>query len=342
MPSYSSQTPEFALIAKHFSRPTKRAALGIGDDCALIDVTPGKQLAISTDTLVAGVHFFADAAPEALGHKVLAVNLSDLAAMGAMPKFFTLALTLPHVNDAWLADFARGLFRLADQYEIELIGGDTTKGPLAMTLTVLGQVTPNEALQRDHAKLGDDIWVSGTLGGAALALKHLQAQVKLKPNVLPPALARLHLPAPRVALGLRLVGVANAAIDLSDGLIADLGHICTRSQLTAVIGWAKIPLHPALLSVGPRVRMASALAGGDDYELCFTAPLSAHEKIREMSGDMGLALSYIGTMRAVDSTSNGQSGAPAVVVIDERGREMTAAEMGLHGFDHFLTTSSSK
>jgi thiamine-monophosphate kinase len=325
-------SPEFALIAKYFTRPTKRAALGIGDDCALIDVTPGKQLAISTDTLVAGVHFFLDTAAEALGHKALAVNLSDLAAMGAMPKFFTLALTLPQVNDVWLSDFARGLFRLADQYEIELIGGDTTKGPLSMTLTVMGQVAPHVALRRDAAKLGDDIWVSGTLGGAALALKHLQGAVSLKPNVLPRALTRLHTPEPRVALGLRLVSVANAAIDISDGLIADLGHICARSQLTASIDWAKIPLHPALLSVSPDIRMQSALAGGDDYELCFTAPLSAHEKIRTMSDDMDLSLRNIGTMREMENT-------PTIVVIDERGREMTAADMGLAGFDHFLSAT---
>ncbi len=329
----TSRSPEFNLIAKHFTRPTKRAALGIGDDCALIDVTPGKQLAISTDTLVADVHFFADTAAEALGHKALAVNLSDLAAMGAMPKFFTLALTLPKVNDVWLGEFARGLFRLADQYEIELIGGDTTKGPLSMTLTVMGQINPNAALRRDYAKVGDDIWVSNTLGGAALALKHLQGAVNLKPNVLPRALARLYTPEPRVALGLRLLGVANAAIDVSDGLIADLGHIATSSQLTAAINLAKIPLHPALLSVGPEIRAACALAGGDDYELCFTAPLSAHEKIRKIADDMELALTNIGTMRESEKSA-------AVLIIDERGNEMTASEMGLSGFDHFLSVSA--
>lgn len=330
----TARSPEFSLIAKYFTRPTKRAALGIGDDCALIDVTPGKQLAISTDTLVAGVHFFVDTPAEALGHKALAVNLSDLAAMGAMPKFFTLALTLPMVNDIWLGDFARGLFRLADQYEIELIGGDTTKGPLSMTLTVMGQVSPHTALHRNHAKAGDDIWVSSTLGGAALALKHLQGEVTLKPTILPRALARLYTPEPRVALGLRLIGIANAAIDISDGLIADLGHIATSSHLTAAINLAKIPLHPALLSVGPDIRMACALAGGDDYELCFTAPLSAHEKIRKIADDMDLALTNIGTMRELENTS-------AVVIVDERGNEMTPSDMGLRGFDHFLNVSAA-
>lgn len=328
----TSRSPEFDLIAQFFNRavqPVRRAALGIGDDCALIDATPGKQLAISTDTLVAGVHFFADADAVHVGHKALAVNLSDLAAMGAVPRYFTLAITLPEKNDAWLQHFSEGLFRLADQYDIELIGGDTTRGPLAMTLTVIGQVAPELSLQRDYAKAGDDIWVSGTLGGAALALKHLQGRVSLKPNVLPRALQRLHLPEPRVALGMRLVGVAHAAIDISDGLVADLAHICDRSQCAAEIEWACVPLHPSLLSVGPDWRLPCALSGGDDYELCFTAPPSRHAAIARISEEMALPITRIGVIR---------EGASLVRVLDERGGVIAPAQFGV-GFDHFAKSS---
>ncbi len=328
----ATATPEFTLIAKYFTRPTRRAKLGIGDDCALIDVTSGKQLAISTDTLVAGVHFFADADPAQLGHKALAVNLSDLAAMGASPRHFTLAITLPSVDDAWLAAFAGGLFKLATQFDIELIGGDTTKGSLSMTLTVMGQITPGAALQRDRAKAGDDIWVSGSLGGAALALRHLKHEIKLKPNVLPRALARLHTPEPRVALGLRLANIPNthiAAIDISDGLVADLGHISARSRLGAAIHWPQIPLHPALLSVGPELRMPCALTGGDDYELCFTAPISVRTAIEAIARDMELPLTKIGSMIV----------GAGVQVHDERGEIINANVMG-KGFDHFANVVS--
>ena len=322
------RSPEFDLIARFFNRaiqPVRRAALGIGDDCALIDATPGKQLAISTDTLVAGVHFFADADAVHVGHKALAVNLSDLAAMGAAPRYFTLAITLPEKNDVWLQHFAEGMFRLADQYDVELIGGDTTRGPLSMTLTVVGQVAPELALQRDHAIAGDDIWVSGTLGGAALALKHLQGRVSLKPSVLPRALQRLHLPEPRVALGMRLVGAAHAAIDVSDGLVADLAHICDRSQLAAEIEWARVPLHPSLLSVGPDWRLPCALAGGDDYELCFTAPARNQAAIARIGDEMALPLTRIGVMR---------EGAALVCVLDEHGAVIAPSKFG-NGFDHF-------
>jgi thiamine-monophosphate kinase len=328
MTATPSPSPEFDLIARYFNRavqPVRRAALGIGDDCALVDVTPGKQLAISTDTLVAGVHFFADTKPEFIGHKALAVNLSDLAAMGAAPRFFTLALTLPERNDRWLQHFADGLFQLADQYDIELIGGDTTRGALSVTLTVMGQVAPALALQRDHAQAGDEIWVSGTLGGAALALAHLQERVTLKPNVLPRALSRLHMPEPRVTLGMRLIGVAHAAIDISDGLIADLGHIAERSQLAADVEWSRVPLHPALLSVGPDRRLPLALAGGDDYELCFTAAPSQANALRQIAEEMALPLTQIGVMH---------EGVPRVRVLDERGVEIPRQRIG-SGYDHF-------
>ncbi len=316
-------TPEFDLITKYFTRPVTRAALGVGDDCALIRVAEGCELAISTDTLVSGTHFFADADPFKLGHKALAVNLSDLAAMGAAPRYVTLALTLPAVDHAWLAAFSRGFFTLADATGVELIGGDTTRGPLSMTLTVFGEVLAGKALRRDAAKAGDDIWVSGSLGGAALALRHLQETLALKPAVLERALERLLLPVPRNALGSALVGTARAAIDISDGLLADLTHICERSKLAAIVEWTAVPLSPMLLSVGPEVRIPCALAGGDDYEICFTAPPQNREIIDGIAAATGIALTRIGTMQAGDA---------AVEVRDERGMPMN---LPVAGFDHF-------
>lgn len=324
-----ARSPEFALIERHFTRPPRRGVLGVGDDCALVDITPGKQLAVTTDTLVAGVHFFEDTDAELLGHKALAVNLSDLAAMGATPRFFTLAITIPEISDVWLAAFAKGMFGLAEQFDVTLIGGDTTRGPLSITITAMGQVAPGRALQRDFAKPGDDIWVSGSLGGAALALRHLRDEINLQANVLARAMARLLMPEPRIALGMRLANIARtsiAAIDISDGLIADLGHICERAGLGAEIHWPQIPCHAALLSVGPAMRLPCALAGGDDYELCFTAPVSARATIISIGEDMALALTRIGTMK---------SGEAAVVVLDENGLALSAVQIGASSFDHF-------
>lgn len=318
-----NMTPEFNLIARHFTRPAPRAVLGVGDDCALIEIADGHELAISTDTLVAGTHFFADANAEKLGHKALAVNLSDLAAMGAVPRYVTLALTLPSVDESWLAAFSRGFFSLADKHGIELIGGDTTRGSLSMTLTVFGEAPAGSALRRSGAGAGDDVWVSGSLGGAALALKHMQSAVLLKPNVFDRAAERLHTPLPRVELGLALLGIATAAIDVSDGLLADLGHVCERSQLAATIDWANVPLSPALLSVGPEIRIACGLAGGDDYELCFTAPASNRERIDAISSRVALPLTRIGTMH---------EGEARVQVRDERGQILNVLTAG---FDHF-------
>ena len=316
-------TPEFDLIAKYFTRPAKHAVLGVGDDCALIQVSPGCELAISTDTLVSGTHFFADADPFKLGQKALAVNLSDLAAMGATPRYVTLALTLPAVDPDWLDGFSRGLFKLADESAIELIGGDTTRGPLSMTLTVFGEVPIGKALRRDRAEEGDDIWVSGSLGGAALALKHLQGQVVLRPAVLEQVLERFHTPAPRIALGQALRGCAHAAIDVSDGLVADLAHICERSNLAADIEWASIPLSTALMSVDPAMRIPCALAGGDDYELCFTADENQREAIDAIAEKTGVPLTRIGRMRR---------GEARVTVHDEHGGVLPVSA---RGFDHF-------
>ena len=226
---------EFELIARHFKRPVRRAALGVGDDCALLSPRPGMQLAVSSDMLVEGRHFFPDVDPEALGHKALAVNLSDLAACGAEPLAFTLALALPHADDAWLAAFAKGLFALADAHGCELVGGDTTRGPLNICITVFGEVPTGQALLRSGAKVGDDIYVSGHLGDARLALEALQGHIALPPEALAAARLRLEQPTPRVALGQALRGVASSALDVSDGLLGDLGHILRASGTGACI-----------------------------------------------------------------------------------------------------------
>lgn len=312
-------TPEFGLIANYFSRPVRVALLGGGDDCALLPPT-ALATAVSTDTLVSGVHFFHDVSPESLGHKVLAVSLSDLAAMGARPRAFTLALTLPSIDEQWLERFSSGLYAIADDYEIELVGGDTTRGPLSITVTVMGEVDAMLALRRDGAKPLDDIWVSGSIGGAALALHAINTnQVALAQMVV----ERLERPIPRVALGQRLKGLASAAIDISDGLIADLGHIAERSSLGALVHWPLVPIHAELVAQEQAVQVACALAGGDDYELCFTAAPEFRETIAALARPLGISLARIGQM----SADHGQ-----VCVLDGEGNAMRLASAG---FDHF-------
>ncbi len=258
---------EFDLIARYFSRPTKASSttLGIGDDCALLTPTPGMQLAISSDMLLEGRHFFPQADPVSLGHKCLAVNLSDLAAMGARPLSFTLALALPEVQTQWLEAFSRGLFTLADLHGCELIGGDTTKGKLAICITIFGEIPAGQALRRDAAKVGDDVWVSGTLGDARLALAAYRHEVELTPASLALAAPRMHQPEPRLTLGMALRGIAHAAIDISDGLTGDLGHILQRSNVGATINVDTLPLGLALQQQSSELQHSFALAGGDDY-----------------------------------------------------------------------------
>src|SRR5437868_2059526 len=224
---------EFDLIARYFTRPARRSPLGVGDDCALLQPAPGMQLAVSTDLLVEGRHFLSTVDPRALGHKALAVNLSDLAACGAQPLAFTLSLALPRVDEAWLAGFSEGMFALADAHDCELVGGDTTAGPLAINITVFGEVPAGAALLRSGAQAGDDLWVSGTLGDARLALEAFRGTVSLPQEVFDAARLRLERPQPRVALGLALRGLATAAIDVSDGLLGDLGHVLQRSGVGA-------------------------------------------------------------------------------------------------------------
>lgn len=316
---------EFDLIARYFVRPAhpkNRAALGIGDDCALLTQKNGMQTAISSDMLVEGRHFFAGADAYKLGHKSLAVNLSDLAAMGAEPVAFTLALSLPNVDEQWLAKFSGGLFALADEHNCELIGGDTTKGPLNICITIFGQTAIGLALRRDTAQVGDDIWVSGTLGDARLALGALYKEYELDAKVLNAASVRLHTPQPRVALGLALRGIAHAALDVSDGLIGDLGHILKKSGLGASLNVDALPIGAMLQKQSLEMRRRFTLAGGDDYELCFTAPVSRREAVLGAALSANTAVTRIGSIEA----------ATGMRLLDSDGQSI---DLQITSFDHF-------
>src|SRR5258708_13873929 len=225
----TDNSPEFDLIARHFTRPAANAVLGVGDDCALVDVTNGMDLAVSTDTMVSGTHFFPDVPPENLGHKALAVNLSDMAAMGAMPYWAMLALTVPTVEHGWLAAFAKGFFDLAEEFSVSLIGGDTTRGPLSLTITIMGEVPMGAALRRNGAKAGNDVWVSGNIGDAALAVAHRNGRLVLGEDDYHEAVMRLYEPTPRVRLGQALPGLAPSAVAISDGLLGAPGRHRPRS-----------------------------------------------------------------------------------------------------------------
>jgi thiamine-monophosphate kinase len=321
---------EFDLIARHFTRPVRRAALGVGDDCALLAPRPGMQLAVTSDMLLEGRHFFPDVDPEALGHKALAVNLSDLAACGAEPLAFTLALALPEAEDAWLAAFARGLLALAEQHGCELVGGDTTRGPLAICITAFGEVPAGRALLRSGAQVGDDLYVSGTLGDARLALEALQGRIALPEALLARARQRLERPNPRVALGLRLRGLASSAIDLSDGLAGDLGHVLRASGVGAHLVAEKIL---ELIAINPYISSANgqfesdfllqcAVSGGDDYELAFTAPPAARAAVADAARQAATPVARIGQIEA----------APGLRVVDAAGHALRQA---FPSFDHF-------
>jgi len=315
-------SPEFNLIARYFTRATPGADLGVGDDAALLRVSKDHQLAISVDMLVAGTHFFHDAAPYDIGWKSLAVNISDMAAMGAEPKWATLAIALPEISEPWLAEFSRGLFACADTFKIDLIGGDTTRGPLNISVQIMGEVPTGEALRRDGAKAEDDIWVSGRLGSAALGLAHLQNKISLNAAVAEYCLQALHTPSPRTGLGLALRNTANSCIDVSDGLLADLDHILQASNLGATVMLDNISCHDFLHSHldDPMIQQC-ILAGGDDYELVFTAPQSQRSAIEQLSHQLNLPLSLIGK-----TTEN-----PGVKVMYKQ--QMLA--ISKKGFDHF-------
>jgi thiamine-monophosphate kinase len=386
---------EFNIIQKYFTKPSPQADLGVGDDAALVKVAEGMQLAISSDMLVAGTHFFHDAAAYDIGWKALAVNVSDMAAMGAQARWATLAIALPNIaapsptggewvlsaavsvhspstsrfedstntatqdsmnadeissaapvtpsplmgeardwcsgegeappfraiTEHWLAEFSRGFFACADAFHVDLIGGDTTKGPLNISVTIMGEVPIGAALRRDGAKVDDDVWVSGQLGSAALGLAHLQGKIKLQ-NELETCLKALNTPTPRTALGLALRGIATSCIDVSDGLLADLGHILKASNCGASIDLEKIPCIDLLKNNldNPQFQ-AYMLAGGDDYELCFTAPKAKHEQLNTLSKQLNLAMTCIGSTRmAIGLQANYQN------------KPITLLK---HGFDHF-------
>ena len=313
---------EFELIARHFTRPVSRAALGVGDDCALLRVDPGMQLAVSCDMLVEGRHFLPTVAPDRLGHKALAVNLSDLAACGAEPLAFTLALALPRADDEFAAGLAQGLFALAQRHGIELVGGDTTAGPLNICITVIGQVPPGQALLRSGAQSGDDIWVSGLLGDARLALEVYRGTVSLGGPDFEQVRRAMELPQPRVALGLALRGVASSAIDLSDGLLGDLGHILQRSGAGAQVQVEMLPRSAVLAAQDAALQRTCVLAGGDDYELVFTAPPERRHKVLAAAQRSGVNVTRCGVITAE----------PGLQVLDAAGRPVPTT---LRGFDHF-------
>jgi thiamine-monophosphate kinase len=317
---------EFDLIARYFTRPARRSPLGVGDDCALLQPRAGMQLAVSTDLLLEGRHFLSTVDPARLGHKALAVNLSDLAACGAEPLAFTLSLALPRIDEAWLAAFSQGLWALADAHGCELVGGDTTRGPLAINITVFGEVPAGGAMLRSGARAGDDLWVSGTLGDARLALDAFRGSVSLPQDVFDAARLRLEVPQPRVALGLALREIATSAIDVSDGLLGDLGHILAQSGVGARVEAAEAASLLAAVKAGFTLATDRVedlvFAGGDDYELAFTAPASARSAVQSASARGGTPVTRIGVIEA-------QAG---LRVVDAAGH---AIPRRFAGFDHF-------
>ncbi|MFM2118942.1 MAG: hypothetical protein RL722_410 [Pseudomonadota bacterium] len=327
---------EFDLISRHFTRPVRRSPLGVGDDCALIAPAPGMQLAVSSDMLVEGRHFLSTVAPRALGHKALAVNLSDLAACGARPLAYTLAFALPRADDAWLAGLAAGLHALADRHEIELVGGDTTAGPLNLCLTVFGEVPAGQALLRSGARPGDDLWVSGhTLGDARLALEGFRGTVSLGGDDFTLARRAMEWPEPRVALGLALRGLARSAIDISDGLLGDLRHVLVRSgaalagsaptaaPLGATLFADQLPASAVLARQPADLRLQCQLAGGDDYELLFTTPPGRQAEVQAAAAASNTPVHCIGRIEP--------PGAP-VRVLDGAGQPLPTPWAS---FDHF-------
>ena len=307
---------EFALINRFFRRTTRDTVVGVGDDAAIVRPAPGCELVVSTDMLVAGTHFLPETDPENLGWKVLAVNLSDMAAMGAQPRWALLAVALPAATESWLDRFAHGFFACADTFGVDLIGGDTTRGPRNFCVTLLGEVPSGKALLRSGAQVDDEIWVSGQPGRAALGLAHLQGQVALSEPDLTDCLEALQCPQPRVRLGLALRGLATAAIDVSDGLLADLGHILQASGVAATLRLTALP--------EPTFARSCYLAGGDDYELVFTAPARSHETVKRLGQNLGLPLDCIGRVLA---------GTPGELAVEDAAGQ--PVESVRRGFDHF-------
>ncbi len=313
---------EFDLIARYFTRPARRAALGVGDDCALLAIAPGMQLATSCDMLVEGRHFLSTVAPRHLGHKALAVNLSDLAACGARPLAFTLALALPRADETWLDGFSSGLLALADAHGCELIGGDTTQGPLNICIGVFGEVPAGEALLRSGAAAGDDLYVSGTLGDARLALEAFRGTVALPGGGFTAVRTAMEQPEPRVALGVGLRRVASSAIDVSDGLLGDLAHVLRQSGVGAALDADAVPRSEVLAAQPLPVQRECTLAGGDDYELLFTAPPSRAAEVQQAAARAQVAVTRIGRITP----------APGLELHDASGHRL---DHRFAAFDHF-------
>jgi thiamine-monophosphate kinase len=339
MQSQTSSLGEFDLIQRFFKTQSElmlandpsSVKLGIGDDCALLKINPTEEIAITSDMLVSGRHFFPDTNPKCLGWKALAVNLSDLAAMGAKPLGFTLAIALPDPNPAWLEAFSSGLFAIANQYDCPLIGGDTTAGPLNICITAFGSIPKDKAIRRSGALDGDDIWVSGYVGDARLALAALRHEINLAKEDLTRVAVRMHQPTPRLELGIALRGVANSALDISDGLLGDLKHILKQSGKDAEIFLDRIPKSVTLRKQTPNIQHQYAASGGDDYELCFTAPSSERDVIAKISANLNLPLTQIGSIKPM------QHSAPEIRIVGNDGKVLNTQEAGLllKSFDHF-------
>jgi thiamine-monophosphate kinase len=339
MSSHSRPLGEFDLIERFFktgadslcTSADSAITLGIGDDCALIKTPANEEIAITSDMLVEGRHFFAGADPELLARKALAVNLSDLAAMGAKPLGFTLAIALPKADEAWLKPFSKGLFATAKEYSCPLIGGDTTAGPLTISITAFGSSPSGKAIRRSGAKAGDDIWVSGSLGDARLALAALRHEIILPSEDLRQIEHRMHQPSPRVDLGMQLRDVASAALDISDGLLGDIRHILKQSKVDAQVNLDKLPKSSTLQKQNASIQNLFAACGGDDYELCFTAHPSQREKIQAISKTLNLPLTLIGEILPREDME------AKIYLIDISGNKLSDIESApfLKSFDHF-------
>ena len=339
MSSHSKPFGEFDLIERFFktaanslrTNANHAITLGIGDDCALIKPRADEEIAITSDMLVEGRHFFTGANPELLGRKALAVNLSDLAAMGARPIGFTLAIALPTIDSTWLEAFSKGLFAMAEEYSCPLIGGDTTAGPLTISITAFGALPKGEAIRRSGAKPGDDIWVSGTVGDARLALAALRHEITLSAEDLQQIEHRMHNPTPRIALGMQLRNIASSALDVSDGLLGDLRHILKQSQVDAEIQLDKLPKSDTLQKQDVQIQKQFSACGGDDYEICFTAPASQRDKIEAISKLIEVPLTIIGKIVPKNDLE------AKVYLLDESGTLLSDAEAALFlkSFDHF-------
>ena len=339
MHSESSPLGEFDLIQRFFKagadamhpNDEKVIALGIGDDCALLKPAAGEEIAITSDMLVEGRHFFMDANPGLLGRKALAVNLSDLAAMGAKPIGFTLSIALPNVDIAWLEAFSKGLFAVANQYSCPLIGGDTTAGPLTISITAFGSIPSGKAIRRSGAKVGHDIWASGTIGDARLALAALRHEITLPESDLKQIEHRMHNPTPRVELGMKIRELASAALDISDGLLGDLHHILKQSQVSAEVFLDQLPKSETLQKQSEDIQNQFAASGGDDYEICFTAPIEKRDLIDEISTALNLPLTRIG------SITEKVGAVEKLYLLNKNGGllDETKSAVLLKSFDHF-------